>query len=76
MPHRVRRELFLGKELVQADQFLVHDAAGADVFVADLAVAHLAVGQADIKPAGRDQCHREISREACRPPASSRGERR
>ena len=56
-PHGVLREPLLGKELVQAHQLLVDDAAGPDVFVTDFAVAHLADGQADIKPAGRDQCH-------------------
>ena len=38
--------------LCDARQILKHDAAGADVRVADLAVAHLAVRQADIQPGG------------------------
>ena len=38
--------------LRDARQVLKHDAAGADVRVADLAVAHLAVRQADIQPGG------------------------
>ncbi len=33
----------------------MHDAAGADVEVADLAVAHLAFGQADERAAGVDE---------------------
>ena len=37
------------------DGFLIDDAAGADVLVADLAVAHRALGQADIEAAGVDQ---------------------
>ena len=38
--------------LCDARQILKHNAAGADVRVADLAVAHLAVRQADIQPGG------------------------
>ena len=51
----------MGKEFAVLDHQLdaravhVHDAARADVEVADFAVAHLAVGQADKVPAGLDQ---------------------
>ena len=38
--------------MADARQLLHHDAAGADVQVADLGIAHLAVGQPDIE-AGR-----------------------
>ena len=38
--------------LCDARQILKHNAAGADIRVADLAVAHLAVRQADIQPGG------------------------
>ena len=38
--------------LCDARQILKHNAAGADVCMADLAVAHLAVRQADIQPGG------------------------
>ena len=38
--------------VADARQFLHHHAAGADVEVADLGVAHLAVGQADIAAGG------------------------
>jgi hypothetical protein len=40
---------------VDAGDVHLHDAAGADVEVADFAVAHLAVGQADEVVAGLDQ---------------------
>ena len=37
-------------------QVLEHDAAAADVGMADLAVAHLARGQAHVKAGGRERC--------------------
>ena len=40
--------------LGDGDRFLVDDPAGADVLVADFAVAHGAFGQADVKAAGVD----------------------
>ena len=43
----VLRELALAHGLVDAHDVLPHDAAGADVEVADLGVAHEALGQAD-----------------------------
>ena len=52
----LRQRVFLDG-LVDAGQVLVNDAAGAEVEVADLAVAHLAVGQADIHAAGADVAH-------------------
>ena len=54
-PDRVGREPALGEKLVEAHQLLVDHAAGADVLVPDLAVAHHAVGQADIQTRGADQ---------------------
>jgi len=55
VPDRIARELFFGKQLVQADQLLIHNPAGADVFVADFRVAHLAVRQTNVQTAGRHQ---------------------
>ena len=37
---------------VDAGEFLVNDAAGAEVEVADLGISHLALGQADFQAAG------------------------
>ena len=45
--HRVARELAGLDRVVDAREVLVDDAAGADVEMADLGVAHLSVGQAD-----------------------------
>jgi hypothetical protein len=42
---REPREAAIGDRLVDARQVLQHHAAGADVHVADLRVAHLALGQ-------------------------------
>jgi hypothetical protein len=53
VPRGVVRELFVGEKFVQAHEFLVHDAARADVFVTDFRVAHLAGGQTHIETAGR-----------------------
>ena len=58
MPHGVHRELLLGEKFVQAHQFLVDDAAGADVLMADFRVAHLAVRQTDVQARGLDERHR------------------
>ena len=41
-------EAAVGDRRVDARQILHHDAAGADIHVADLGIPHLAVGQADI----------------------------
>ncbi len=49
VPSGVIGELFFREELVQADEFLVNDTAGADVFMTDLGVAHLAIGQTHIE---------------------------
>jgi len=49
---RHRGELALGYRLVDARQVLQHDAAGAEIGVADLGIAHLPVGQPDIVLAG------------------------
>ena len=45
--HRVLEHLAMVDGLGDGGQLLVHDAACAHVGVADLGVAHLAVGQAD-----------------------------
>ncbi len=47
--------------LGDAGQVLVDDAAGADIQVAHLGVAHLAVGQADIRAGGAELRHRVIA---------------
>ena len=63
----VRPQLHQGPELVEpagadalgdAHEVLRHHAAGAEVQVADLAVAHLPLGEPDPEPAGREQCPR------------------
>lgn len=53
--HRVGEEVAVGDRFVQPGQILVHDAAGAQVDVADFRVAHLPIGQADIQPGSGDQ---------------------
>ena len=42
----------VGNGVADAHQFLMHHAAGADIHVADLGVAHLPLGQADIAAGG------------------------
>jgi hypothetical protein len=54
-PDGVSLDQLVGKKLVQPEELLLHDAAGADVLVADLAVAHDPVRQADVVAGGRDQ---------------------
>src|SRR5690606_8967277 len=49
--------------LGDADGFLIDDAAGADVLMPDLAVAHGALGQADVFTAGADERPGPISPE-------------
>src|SRR6185369_4963558 len=51
---RVRVESAVLDAEVDADDVLVDDAPGAQVQVADLAVAHLSVGQADVVAGGAD----------------------
>ena len=53
--HRVRGELAAGNQRVDAGDVHVDDAARADVEMADFAVAHLAVGQADEVIGGMEQ---------------------
>src|SRR5208283_1376417 len=48
-------ELLVGDEEINAGDIHVHDAAGADVEVADFAVAHLAHGEADGGAGGLDE---------------------
>jgi len=49
-------ELFVGDEEIDAGDVHVDDAAGADVEVADFAVAHLAFGKAYRESARVQQC--------------------
>ena len=46
----VARELAGLDRVLDARVILVHDAAGADIEMADLGVPHLAVGQPDVLP--------------------------
>ena len=52
---RVREELARRDHQVDARDVHVDDAAGADVQMADFAVAHLAFGQSDVRTGGVDQ---------------------
>ena len=61
---RVAREVAGRDGVVDAGEVLVDDAARADVQVADLGIAHLAVGQADMQS--------DASIRVCGEPASSR----
>ena len=45
-------ELFVREKFIQADQFLIHNPAGTDIFVADLRIAHLAIRQSHVEAAG------------------------
>ena len=54
-PDGVGREPLFREELVQADEFLVDDATRADVLMADLTVAHYAVGETDVEARGAHQ---------------------
>src|SRR6266496_3956381 len=54
--HRMLEELTVLDHQLDASGIHVHDASGADVQVPDFAVAHLAFRQADIRPAGLNQC--------------------
>jgi hypothetical protein len=48
-------QLLVGNEQVDARDVHVHDAAGADVEVADFAIAHLAFGKPDVGAGGVDE---------------------
>ena len=50
----VLEEAAVGDRVVDPGQVLLDDRAGAEVEVADLGVAHLAVGQADVAALGRE----------------------
>jgi hypothetical protein len=52
--HAVLKERFVPNRTRNAHQFLIDDAASADVLVADFAVAGDAVRQADVLAAGAD----------------------
>ena len=62
--------------LGDADRLLVDDPARPDVLVADLAVAHRPLGQADVEAAGVDQRRWGTRPSACRPPDGWPGRRR
>ena len=51
----LRGQRAVGDRVVDAHQILAHDRAGAEVQVADLAVAHLPFGQPHRAPAGRQR---------------------
>jgi len=55
---RVLKELAITDRLGDAGEILIHHAAGTQVHVADLGVAHLAVRQTDIHARTRDQAVR------------------
>src|SRR5277367_3661913 len=52
---RLALEFAAGDELVNAGDIHVHDAAGADVEMADFAIAHLSFGEADGGAGGVDE---------------------
>ena len=52
---RCARDLARRDGVGDARQVLHHDAAGADVEMADLGIAHLAVGQADVAARGAQE---------------------
>jgi hypothetical protein len=55
---RVLEELAVADRFGHACEVLIHHAAGAEVHVADFGVAHLAIRQADVHAAARDQAVR------------------
>ncbi|CRX28632.1 hypothetical protein PAERUG_P54_1_London_24_VIM_2_04_13_05103 [Pseudomonas aeruginosa] len=62
--HRVFEEFAVADGLGDAGEVLVHHAACAEVHVADLGIAHLAVGQADVHAGAGDQAVRLGCQEA------------
>src|SRR5277367_584549 len=61
---RLALEFAAGDELVNAGDVHVHDAAGADVEMADFAIAHLSFGEADSGAGGVDERVGKIFEEA------------
>ena len=57
-PDGVARDLSVADRLGDPHDLLVNDASGADILVADLAVAHHALGHANIQPGRFHQRHR------------------
>ena len=51
----MRKQFAVLDHQIDARDVHVHDAAGADVEMPDLAVAHLPLGQSDKRPAGMNQ---------------------
>ena len=70
------RESAVGDRVADAQQFLLHHAAGADVHVPDLGIAHLPVRQADIAAGGVQEAHAGTSATAGRSSACSPAARR
>jgi hypothetical protein len=52
---RVFADIAAGDQLIDARDLHLDDAPGADIEMADLAVAHLPFGQADERPIGADE---------------------
>ena len=63
----VFKEVAVRNGFGNARELLIDDATRADIRVADLAVAHLPVGQADIHAGGADIGHRAFSHELVKP---------
>src|SRR6185437_6909179 len=69
MVHRAQQggvavEAPIGNGLIEAGDVHLHDAAGADVQVTDLAVAHLTLGQSDERAGGVDEGVGELAQQA------------
>ncbi len=60
----VFEEAAVGDRVVDPGQVLLDDRAGAEVEVADLGIAHLPIGQADVTPLGRELRVRKVAPEA------------
>src|SRR4030095_2419930 len=63
LQHAVSREFPGFDRMIDPRQVLIHDPAGADAHMADLGVAHLAVGQTDVAPRAGDQRMRRVTPE-------------
>ena len=61
---RLALEFATGDELVNAGDVHVHDAAGADIQMADFAIAHLSFGEADSGAGGVDERVGKFAQEA------------
>ena len=61
---RLALEFAAGDELVNAGDVHVHDAAGADIQMADFAIAHLSFGEADSGSGGVNERVGKFAEEA------------